>query len=132
MSGQINDLPYATPQAQIRARRWIAYSQLLTPYGIISTTPRADQPSNAALRLDLSGYREIAFLMPGLILLVAAASLYVMFGRQIRSQQSQIGLMKALGYAHSSVELHYLATAVGIALIGALLGIASASRWSER
>src|SRR6185312_3665804 len=67
--------------------------------------------------------REISFLMPGLILLVAAASLYVMLGRQIRAQQSQIGLMKALGYRTRTIELHYLITASGIALIGALLGI---------
>ena len=124
MSGQINDLAIRYTPGSDQSATLDRIHQLLTPYGIISTTPRADQPSNAALRLDLSGYREIAFLMPGLILLVAAASLYVMFGRQIRAQQSQIGLMKALGYTTRSVELHYLASAVGIALIGALLGIA--------
>ena len=46
-----------------------------------------------------------------------------MLGRQIRSQEPQIGLMKALGYRTRTIELHYLATAVGIALAGALLGI---------
>ncbi|HEX7101868.1 MAG TPA: FtsX-like permease family protein, partial [Nitrolancea sp.] len=98
-------------------------TKLLAPYQIASTTSRAEQPSNAALHLDLDGYREIAVLMPGLILLVAAASLYVMFGRQIRSQQAQIGLMKALGYRTSVVEGHYLLTAAIIGLAGALLGI---------
>jgi putative ABC transport system permease protein len=98
-------------------------TSLLTPYQIASTTSRASQPSNAALHLDLSGYREIAVLMPGLILLVAAASLYVMFGRQIRAQQAQIGLMKALGYRTRVVEGHYLLSAAMIGLAGALLGI---------
>ncbi len=87
MSGQINDLAIRYTPGSDQSATLDRIHQLLTPYGIISTTPRADQPSNAALRLDLSGYREIAFLMPGLILLVAAASLYVMFGRQIRAQQ---------------------------------------------
>ena len=124
MSGQINDLAIRFAPGANQSAALNQVQQILAPYGVISTTLRADQPSNAALRLDLNGYREIAFLMPGLILLVGAASLYVMLGRQIRAQQSQIGLMKALGYTTRSVELHYLATAVGIALIGALLGIA--------
>ncbi len=124
MSGQINDLAIRYAPGADQSATLKRVQQILAPYGVVSTTLRADQPSNAALRLDLNGYREIAFLMPGLILLVSAASLYVMLGRQIRAQQSQIGLMKALGYSTRSVELHYLATAVGIALIGAVLGIA--------
>ena len=98
-------------------------TSLLAPFQIVSATARSEQPSNAALHLDLDGYREIAVLMPGLILLVAAASLYVMFGRQVHAQQAQIGLMKALGYRTRSVEGHYLLTATVIGLVGALLGI---------
>jgi putative ABC transport system permease protein len=125
MTSQINDVSIRFTSGADHAATIDRINQVLAPYHVVSTTLKKDQPSNAALRLDLDGYREIAFLMPGLILLVSAASLYVMLGRQIRAQQSQIGLMKALGYSTRAVELHYLGTAIAIALIGALLGIAA-------
>lgn len=123
MTGQINDVAVRFSPNADQTTAINRITQLLAPYHVISSTLRKDQASNAALHLDLDGYREIAILMPGLILLVSAASLYVMLGRQIRAQESQIGLMKALGYSTRAVELHYLATAVGIALVGAVLGI---------
>ncbi len=122
-TGKINDIALRFDPSADQDAVMQRVTSLLAPYQIASTTSRAEQPSNAALQLDLDGYREIAVLMPGLILLVAAASLYVMFGRQIRSQQAQIGLMKALGYRTRVVEGHYLLTAAIIGLAGALLGV---------
>ena len=94
----------------------------LNAYEINATTLQADQASNAALHLDLEGYREIGFMMPALILLVAAVSLYVMLGRLIRAQEPQIGLMKALGYRRRMIVLHYLALALLIGIVGTVLG----------
>ena len=96
---------------------------LLEPYHLRATTLRADQPSNAALQLDLEGYREIAYLMPTLILLVAAISVYVMLGRQVYAQRPQIGLMKALGFSDRAVMSHYLALALVIGLAGSAVGV---------
>lgn len=100
-----------------------AIKKKLNPYGLLTTTLQKDQPSSAALKLDLEGYQEIGYMMPILILLVAAASIYVMLGRLIRSQQTQIGLMKALGYHRYTIIGHYLALALGIGLIGSIVGI---------
>jgi putative ABC transport system permease protein len=91
--------------------------------GLIETTLRKDQPSNNALQADLEGYREIAFLMPGIILLVGAFSMYVMLGRQVHAQQRQIGLMKALGYTNLTIISGYLAYTLLIGLGGALIGV---------
>ena len=95
----------------------------LTAYGVTAVTPRADQPSNEALALDLDGYRELSTLMPGLILLVSAISMYVMLGRVVRAQQPQIGLMKAIGYSNGAVMAHYLTFGLLIALGGTLIGV---------
>ncbi len=100
-----------------------AIKKKLNPYGLLTTTLRKDQPSSAALKLDLDGYQEIGYMMPILILLVAAASIYVMLGRLVRAQQTQIGLMKALGYDRYAIIGQYLALAVGIGLIGSIIGI---------
>ena len=98
--------------------------KLLEPYGLSTVTLQKDQPSNNALKLDLEGYREIGYMMPALILLAAAASLFVMLNRQIRSQATHIGLMKALGYSRAVVLMHYLATSLIVSLSGAIVGIA--------
>jgi putative ABC transport system permease protein len=100
-----------------------AIKNKLNPYGLLATTLRKDQPSAAALKLDLDGYEEIGYLMPALILFVAAASLYVMLGRLIRAQQTQIGLMKALGYGRPAIMGYYLALALLIGLLGSAVGI---------
>lgn len=95
---------------------------ILAPYGLSETTLQKDQPSNAALNADLEGFRELAYLMPIVILLVAAVSVYVMLGRQVRVQAPQIGLMKAIGYTNSAVLWHYLLYALVIGVAGAGLG----------
>ncbi|MFQ5946521.1 MAG: ABC transporter permease, partial [Anaerolineae bacterium] len=123
MEGTVNDIairaePEASQSEMVRAVRG-----RLEPYGIIATTLQEDQPSNAALQLDLEGYRELAFLMPTIILFVAAASVYVMLGRLVHAQRPQIGVLKAVGYSGRTVLLHYLAFALIIAVLGSALGL---------
>jgi putative ABC transport system permease protein len=95
----------------------------LRPYGLLETTLRKDQPSNAALKLDVDGFHEIAYIMPTLILLVALASVYMLLSRQVLAQRSQIGIAKALGYSNRSVVMGYLASALIIGLMGSVLGL---------
>ncbi len=97
---------------------------ILQPYQLETTILQADQPSNALLQQDVAGYREIANLMPAIILLVAAISVYVLLGRMVRTQQPQVGLMKALGYSTGDVQRHYLLFALGIGLVGLVVGVA--------
>ena len=95
----------------------------LKPYGLQATIKRADQPSHALLQLDLDGFRELSAIMPVLILGAAAGALYVLLGRQVRAQQTQIGLLKALGYSDRAVVIHYLSYALFIGGAGAALGL---------
>ncbi len=124
-AGAVNDLALLYEPGAERPAVLDRVEEELGPYGLTAVTPQEDQPSNAALRLDLEGYRELAFLMPALILLAAAASLYVMLGRQVRAQQVQIGLMKSLGYSRGAILGHYLALALMIGLAGSLAGLAA-------
>ena len=120
--GTVNDLSVAlTPDANSDSTVSILQERL-AGWGPIQTTLQNDQPSVAALSLDLEGYRELADLVPGLILLVAAFALYVMLSRLVRSQRPQIGLMRALGYSRRSVVGFYLAVALSIGLLGSIAG----------
>jgi putative ABC transport system permease protein len=101
-----------------------AIQNLLTPYGLQGVTPRAEQPSNADLKLDLKAYQEVSRVMPSMILAVAASSLFLMLSRQVRAQRQQVGLMKALGYTNASIIGQYLGLALIVGFAGSLVGIA--------
>ncbi|RMG89779.1 MAG: ABC transporter permease [Chloroflexi bacterium] len=121
--GEVNEFAVLVDENRDREEVISEITAVLAPYNLETTIRQEDQPSNATLRLDLEGYREIAFLMPGLILLVAAASVYVMLGRLIRAQQPQIGLMKSLGYSNTAVLAHYLTFSLLIGIVGSVLGV---------
>lgn len=95
---------------------------ILQPYTVLSISTQEKQPSNQALHLDLQGFHQIAYLMPALILIVAAFSVYIMLNRHVRAQQGQIGVMKAVGYGNAAVLLHYVTFGLVIGLLGAILG----------
>jgi putative ABC transport system permease protein len=122
LDGMVNNFAVLIKPGSNRAAIVKAVQALLGSYGLQDTTLQEDQPSNAALSADLGGFREIAYLMPLVILLVAAVSVYMMLGRLVRAQTQEIGLMKAIGYGNSSVLLHYLLFALLIGILGALLG----------
>jgi len=120
---QINNIgvllnPTDDPEAVIQSIK-----DRLKPYGLLATIKRADQPSHALLNLDLNGFRELSVIMPVMILGVASIAIYVLLGRQVRSQQTQIGLLKALGYSDRAVVLHFLSYALFIGGAGAALGL---------
>jgi len=123
-SGSVNDVGVILAPGANRDSTVRALQERLSRWNIVQTTLQADLPSVAGLRLDLEGYKELADLMPGLILVVAAFALYVMLGRLVRGQRPQIGLMKALGYRNRTIVVHYLLMALAIAVLGSIVGAA--------
>ncbi len=99
--------------------------------GATEVLTRAEQPSNAALHEDLSGFQEMAVAFPLLFLGAAALATYVLMTRRVTSERAIIGAMRAGGVSRRAVLGHYLAfgTAAGIAgsVPGVLLGV-----WSAR
>jgi putative ABC transport system permease protein len=125
MADSVNDIAVRLAPGADQDQVIAALKDELKPYDLIATTLQKDQPSNAGLKLDLDGYREIGYTMPVLIFFVAAAALYVMLGRLIRAQQTQIGLMMALGYRRRAIVVHYLMLALVIGVFGSVVGIAA-------
>ena len=95
---------------------------LLAPYQIEETLRQPDQPSNFALREEISAESK-----PGLFDAVADpgdrhADAFIALSRLVQSQRGQIGLAKALGYGNLKILIHYLIFALVIALAGSALG----------
>ncbi|MFX0185182.1 MAG: FtsX-like permease family protein [Candidatus Hodarchaeota archaeon] len=82
-----------------------------------------DQVSNLALQLDLETFKEIALILPFIVLGVAAISIYITLSRIIQDQKRIIGISSCLGYYPNDLLLHYICFSLLIGGMGSLLGI---------
>ncbi|MCC5826287.1 FtsX-like permease family protein [Alkalimonas sp.] len=100
-----------------------ALDLLLAPYGSRGSYLRAEQASHRFLTEELEQLSVMAWFLPLLFLGVAAFLLNVLIGRLVRNQLQQIAVLKAFGYSHNSLLLHYLQLACVIVVIGVIFGI---------
>jgi len=96
--------------------------QILAPYGVFTTTPLADQPSNKMISQEIEGLRAVAIFMPAIFLAVAALVLNVLLTRLADQQRTVVGTLKALGYSDRQVFMHFLKFGLTIGITGGLLG----------
>ena len=99
-----------------------ALRERVGPGVIAGTVGQEDQPSNAALKLDLEGLREMARAFPMLFFAAAAITLVILLGRMVRAQTPLVGLMRAVGYGPRAVLWHYTGFGLVIGVAGALIG----------
>ncbi|MGQ9371222.1 ABC transporter permease [Azospirillum sp. ST 5-10] len=106
---------------------------LLARYGGTGAYARADQTSNWFLQNEIAQQRNMAALLPGIFLSVAAFLTNMVLARLIATERREIGLLKAFGYGDWAIGWHYAKLVLAIAglgvLLGALLG-AALGRWN--
>ncbi len=102
--------------------------EILSAYGVFAKTPRKDQISNRFLSDEIRGLGVSAKIVPAIFQGIAALILLVLLNRMVRTERTQIGLMKAYGYANSRVALHYLQFALILAGIGCI-GAFGVGQW---
>lgn len=98
--------------------------RLLARYGGVGAYGRHEQISARYLEEEMRQLQTMARLFPAIFLGVAAFLLHVVLMRLVGTQRDQVGVLKAFGYSHRALALHYLGMAAAIALLGAALGIA--------
>ncbi|MGD0152702.1 MAG: FtsX-like permease family protein [Thermacetogeniaceae bacterium] len=96
---------------------------ILEPYGNLASYPRKQQLSHAVLQAKIDGIKAMATFLPAIFLGIAALIQFVMIGRMIKGQRSQIGIMKAMGYGDLQIMLHYASYALLMGILGAGAGI---------
>lgn len=102
-----------------------AVDSVLAPYGGTGAYGRKDHLSHAFLDNELMQLDAMTRVIPPVFLLVAVFLVYIVLGRMIRTERTQIGLLKAFGYSDWAIGAHYLRFALAIALLGGLLGAAA-------
>ncbi len=95
---------------------------ILAPYGGTGAYGREDHLSHAFLDNELMQLAAMTKVIPPVFLVVATFLVYIVLGRMIRTERTQIGLLKAFGYTNLAVGWHYLKFALAIALLATLLG----------
>ncbi len=95
---------------------------ILEPYGGTGAYGREDHLSHAFLDNELMQLDAMTRVIPPIFLLVSTFLVYIVLGRMIRTERTQIGLIKAFGYSDWAIGWHYLKFALAIALLATLLG----------
>jgi putative ABC transport system permease protein len=122
MSGQINQILIRFDPGLDEERTIKEIEEILSPYGLLASYPRDDQISHAMLEAEIDGLKSIAGVLPVIFLLIAAAIQFVIIRRMIKTQRSQIGIMKALGYTSREIKSHYIIYSLLVGFCGALTG----------
>lgn len=108
-----------------------AIDAVLAPYGGTGAYGRADHLSHAFIDNELQQLAAMTRVIPAVFLVVAVFLVTIVLGRMIRTERSQIGLLKAFGYSDWAIGTHYLKFAAVIALLATLMG-AAAGIWMGR
>lgn len=122
LTGQINQVVLKLAPGADEKKVAEQVKTILEPYGNLAGYPRKQQLSDAVLKGELDGLKTQSRFLPFIFLAVAAAIQFVMLGRMVKAQRSQIGVMKALGYHNRQIMLHYTGYSLAVGLSGALLG----------
>lgn len=99
-----------------------AVDLLLEPYGGTGAYGREDHISHAFLDSELIQLEAMTGIIPPVFLIVSTFLVYIVLGRIIRTERTQIGLIKAFGYTDWAIGWHYLSFALAIALVAVILG----------
>ncbi|TRD11633.1 FtsX-like permease family protein [Erythrobacter insulae] len=108
-----------------------AIDSLLEPYGGTGAYGREDHPSHMFLKSELDQLEAMVQVIPPVFLIVSTFLVYIVLGRMIRTQRSQIGLLKAFGYSNAAIGWHFLKFAFAIAMLATIIGSA-AGVWMGR
>ncbi|MGB9687844.1 ABC transporter permease [Thermogutta sp.] len=124
MAGAANELVgRLKPSGQETVRTILAeVERRIEEYGVISTIPLDEYPSNTFLSQEIEGLRTFAFIIPAVFLVVAAIIVNIVMIRRIEQQRIIIGTLKALGMDDRVIGWHVLEYALVVGALGGVLG----------
>ncbi len=118
----INALSLTLERGAAQAEVIRKVDSLLDRYGGTGAYGREDQLSNTFLDNELMQLEALTRVIPPIFLLVSTFLVYIVLGRMIRTERTQIGLVKAFGYSDWAIGWHYLKFALAIAVLATILG----------
>ena len=122
LTGAFNDVSVTLLRGASAQTVIVGMDRILDRYGGIGAYARADQPSNWFLMNEIAQLRTMSTILPSVFMLVAAFLTNMVLARLIAIERSEIGLLKAFGYTHREIAVHYAQFVLAIGALGVLLG----------
>ena len=118
MTGAFNDIALSLMPGASEAEVLLRVNRLTAPYGGDGAYGRYEQISHRYLSDEIKQLKATGMVGPIIFLSVAAFLLNVVLSRLITTQREQIAALKAFGYSHLEVGLHYLKLVLAIVAVG--------------
>lgn len=96
------------------------HSALNGNYSVFLT--RENNESHTMFRQEIDQHRAIGSIFPIAFLAIALLTILTTITRMVVSQRTQIGTLKAMGFAKSKILVHYISYSFWISLAGSLFG----------
>lgn len=96
--------------------------EILAPYQLMDVIEKEEQISYELLKLDLEGFKELAYIFPVLFLTVSGFIIFILLSRLVDQQRPIIGTLRSMGYSQKIIRWHYLKFSVILSVIGGILG----------
>lgn len=123
MDGAFNQVALALAPGAREEAVIAAVDRLLEPYGGRGAYGRESHTSHTRLRDEVRVLQGLSVGFPLVFLSVAAFMTNAVMRRLVALQREQIAILKAFGFAHREIGLHYLKFALVVVLVGTVLGI---------
>ena len=94
----------------------------LKNYGVKSVIDREEQTSSKMISEEIKQLKSMGGTFPVIFFMVASVIIYIMMGRMVENQRTQIGVLKAIGFTNIQVLSYYMSYSAIIALVGSFLG----------
>ncbi len=122
MQGAFNSVALTLSPGASEAEVIERLDQLLAPYGCFGAFGRDDHISHRFLSDEIKQLKANGIIVPSIFLGVSAFLLNVVLSRLIGIQREQIAALKAFGYTHFEVGLHYLKLVLVLVVFGTAIG----------
>jgi len=94
----------------------------LKNYGVKSVIDRDEETSSKMISEKIKQLKSMGGTFPVIFFMVASIIIYIMMGRMVENQRTQIGVLKAVGFTNMQVLAYYMSYSAMIALIGSFIG----------
>ena len=122
LDGAFNFLTLALAPGVSERPVMAATDRLLEPYGGRGAFGRGDHPSHIRVSDEIRVLTALSIGFPAVFLTVSALMSHAVMLRLVNLQREQIAILKAFGFSHRQIAVHYLKFALVITALGLVLG----------
>jgi putative ABC transport system permease protein len=123
MKDAFNDVALSLSHGAQEAEVISRLDHLLDRYGSLGAYGRVDQISFRFLTDELGELRAYGIILPTVFLSIVAFLLNALLSRLVATQRGQIAVLKAFGYTHVKIAIHYLELSLVAVFVGSLAGV---------